>query len=391
LNNFQKYNGPVSTFEFSFFVVFRGYFMPIVLIEEDKILRVIEAILDPRVSLERLAAFADFNSTAVDDFPEWLAQTRRDLVGLCPSEVRFVKTQEELLEHLPDADVLITEGLKVGERELLRAPKLRVIHQFGTQVSHIDTKSCSKRGIALQTLRRRTNIAMAEHTMMLCLNLAKRFAFANRWVSVDDLNRHGVQYKPYDTRFTPNANYMRLSDLRTLHGSNLGLLGFGEIAQEVSKMAQVFGMNVLCHKANPLDEAEQARHGVKCVSLHELLERSEFLSLHVPLTESTRAMVGHAELMRMPKGSFLINTARAAIVEHDALVQALQCEHIAGAAFDVHYSEPVESDEVLLSLPNFLATPHVGGASRMNVLMDIKTLLQNCLPLISSQLHLSIT
>jgi len=365
--------------------------MPIVLIEEDKILRVIEAILDPRVSLERLAAFADFNSTAVDDFPEWLAQTRRDLVGLCPSEVRFVKTQEELLEHLPDADVLITEGLKVGERELLRAPKLRVIHQFGTQVSHIDTKSCSKRGIALQTLRRRTNIAMAEHTMMLCLNLAKRFAFANRWVSVDDLNRHGLQYKPYDTRFTPNANYMRLSDLRTLHGSNLGLLGFGEIAQEVSKMAQVFGMNVLCHKANPLDEAEQARHGVKCVSLHELLERSEFLSLHVPLTESTRAMVGHAELMRMPKGSFLINTARAAIVEHDALVQALQCEHIAGAAFDVHYSEPVESDEVLLSLPNFLATPHVGGASRMNVLMDIKTLLQNCLPLISSQLHLSIT
>jgi len=365
--------------------------MPIVLIEEDKILRVIEAILDPRVSLERLAAFADFNSTAVDDFPEWLAQTRRDLVGLCPSEVRFVKTQEELLEHLPDADVLITEGLKVGERELLRAPKLRVIHQFGTQVSHIDTKSCSKRGIALQTLRRRTNIAMAEHTMMLCLNLAKRFAFANRWVSVDDLNRHGLQYKPYDTRFTPNANYMRLSDLRTLHGSSIGLLGFGEIGQEVSKMAQVFGMNVLCHKANPLDEAEQARHGVKCVSFHELLERSEFLSLHVPLTESTRAMVGHAELMRMPKGSFLINTARAAIVEHDALVQALQCEHIAGAAFDVHYSEPVESDEVLLSLPNFLATPHVGGASRMNVLMDIKTLLQNCLPLISSQLHLSIT
>lgn len=381
----------MSTFELSFFVVFRGYFMPIVLIEEDKILRVIEAILDPRVSLERLAAFADFNSTAVDDFPEWLAQTRRDLVGLCPSEVRFVKTQEELLEHLPDADVLITEGLKVGERELLRAPKLRVIHQFGTQVSHIDTKSCSKRGIALQTLRRRTNIAMAEHTMMLCLNLAKRFAFANRWVSVDDLNRHGLQYKPYDTRFTPNANYMRLSDLRTLHGSNIGLLGFGEIAQEVSKMAQVFGMNVLCHKANPLDEAEQARHGVKCVSFHELLERSEFLSLHVPLTESTRAMVGHTELMRMPKGSFLINTARAAIVEHDALVQALQCEHIAGAAFDVHYSEPVESDEVLLSLPNFLATPHVGGASRMNVLMDIKTLLQNCLPLISSQLHLSIT
>ena len=146
--------------------------MPIVLIEEDKILRVIEAILDPRVSLERLAAFADFNSTAVDDFPEWLAQTRRDLVGLCPSEVRFVKTQEELLEHLPDADVLITEGLKVGERELLRATKLRVIHQFGTQVSHIDTKACSKRGIAIQTLRRRTNIAMAEHTMMLCLNLS---------------------------------------------------------------------------------------------------------------------------------------------------------------------------------------------------------------------------
>jgi len=364
--------------------------MPIILIEEDKILRTIEVILDTRVSLERLAAFADFNSTAVDDFPGWLAQTRQDLVGLYPSEVRFVKTREELLEHLPDAEVLITEGLKVGDYELSRAKKLRVIQQFGTHVSHIDQESCFKRGVVVKTLRRRTNIAMAEHTMMLCLNLARRFMYVNQLVSEDDLSRHDMHYKPYDTRFTPNANYMRLTDLRTLYGSCIGLIGFGEIAQEVAKMAQVFGMNVLCHKAHPLTASQEELFGVKCVSLNELLERSEFLSIHVPLNEGTFDLIGEAQLMRMPKGSFLINTARATIVNHDALVKALQCQHIAGAAFDVHYSEPVKSDEILRRFPNFLATPHVGGASRMNVLIDIKTLLQNCMPFVSNQFHFSI-
>ena len=365
--------------------------MPIILIEEDKILRLIELILDPRATLERLAAFADFNSTAIDDFPGWLAQTRQDLVGLYPSEIRFVKTQEELLKNLPEADVLITESLKVGEQELSRAKKLRVIQHFGTQLTHIDQDACFKRGVAIKTLRRRTNIAMAEHTMMLALNLARRFAFSNQLISEDDLSRHGIQYKPYDTRFTPNANYMRLTDLRTLYGSSIGLLGFGEIGQEVGKMAQVFGMNVLCHKSRALSQSEEAFFGVKCVSLNELLERSDFLSIHAPLTEDTFNLIDEDQLMRMPKGSFLINTARATIVNHDALVKALQCKHIAGAGFDVHYSEPVENDEILRSLPNFLATPHIGGASRMNVLIDIKTLLQNCLPFISSQLHFSVT
>jgi len=219
-------------------------FMPVILIEDDKILRVIEAILDPRVSIERLAAFADFNSTAVEDFSDWLNQTRRALPDLVPSELRFIKTPSELKAHLKDADLLITESLSVGAQELSQAPRLRFIQQFGTQTSHLDLSACAQRGVRVKSLRRRTNIAMAEHTMMLCLNLAKRFTLANQLVSVEDLACHGMDYKPYDTRFTPNANYMRLTDLRTLNGSVLSLLGFGEIAQEVAKLAQAFGMTV---------------------------------------------------------------------------------------------------------------------------------------------------
>lgn len=352
--------------------------MPVILIEDDKILRVIEAIVDPKVSIERLKAFADFNSTAVEDFSDWLAQTRRAIPALVPSELRFIKSQSDLHAHLKDADLLITESLGVSALELSMAPRLQFIQQFGTQTAHLDQPACAQAGVQLKSLRRRTNIAMAEHTMMLCLNLAKRFTLANRLVSEEDLDAHGMHYKPYDTRFTPNANYMRLTDLRTMNGSTLCLLGFGEIAQEVSRLAQAFGMRVLCHKSTPLTQLEEERYGVKCVGLAELLSSADFLSIHVPMTEKTRNMIAHEELAAMPKGSFLINTARAAIVDHDALVNALQSEHLAGAAFDVHYTEPVQANEVLRTFNNFLATPHIGGASRLNVLKDIQEVLQNC-------------
>jgi len=352
--------------------------MPVILIEDDKILRVIEAVLDPKVSIERLAAFADFNSTAIDDFSDWLAQTRRSVTGLVPSELRFIKSPSDLRAHLKDADVLITESLGVTSLELSMATSLKFIQQFGTQLAHIDHLACTQAGVTVKTIRRRTNIAMAEHTMMLCLNLAKRFTLANRLVSEEDLIPHGMNYKPYDTRFTPNANYMRLTDLRTLNGSTLSLLGFGEIAQEVARLAQAFGMRVLCHKSTPLTAMEEEHFGVKCVSFAELLSDADFLSVHVPLTDRTRSMLGQQELLAMPKGSYLINTARAAVVEHDALVSALQSGHLGGAAFDVHYTEPVNTIEVLRKFDNFLATPHVGGASRLNVLRDIQDVLQNC-------------
>lgn len=352
--------------------------MPVILIEDDKILRVIEAVLDPKVSIERLAAFADFNSTAIDDFSDWLAQTRRSVPGLVPSELRFIKSPSDLRAHLKDADVLITESLGVTSLELSMATSLKFIQQFGTQLAHIDHLACTQAGVTVKTIRRRTNIAMAEHTMMLCLNLAKRFTLANRLVSEEDLIPHGMNYKPYDTRFTPNANYMRLTDLRTLNGSTLSLLGFGEIAQEVARLAQAFGMRVLCHKSTPLTPMEEEHFGVKCVSFAELLSDADFLSVHVPLTDRTRSMLGQQELLAMPKGSYLVNTARAAVVEHDALVSALQSGHLGGAAFDVHYTEPVNTNEVLRKFDNFLATPHVGGASRLNVLRDIQDVLQNC-------------
>lgn len=352
--------------------------MPVILIEDDKILRVIEAILDPKVSIERLAAFADFNSTAVDDFSAWLSETRQSIPNLLPSNLIFIRSQTELQAHLRQADFLITESLKVCALELSMAPNLKFIQQFGTQTAHLDVLACERSGVQVKSLRRRTNVAMAEHTMMLCLNLAKRFTLANQLVSEEDLKPHGMHYKPYDTRFTPNANYMRLTDLRTLSGATLGLLGFGEIAQEVSRLAQAFGMKVLCHKARPLTAKEEEDFGVQCVPLKELLVKSEFLSIHVPMSEKTQGMISHSELLSMPKGAYLINTARAAIVDHDALVKVLTNGHLAGAAFDVHYTEPVKADEILRTLPNFLATPHVGGASRLNVLRDIQDVLRNC-------------
>jgi phosphoglycerate dehydrogenase-like enzyme len=104
---------------------------------------------------------------------------------------------------------------------------------------------------------------------------------------------------------------------------------------------------------------------------------SDFISIHVPFSEKTKDLIDDQAFDLMKASAFLINTARAQIVNHDALVKALKRKKIAGAAFDVHYTEPIESSEELLDLPQFIATPHVGGASRMNGLMDAETLLMH--------------
>ena len=349
--------------------------MPLIIVEEDRILRLIQVILDPQTTTERMSAFADFNSTDQADFPGWLEQIRGKLPRLFPATVQLVNSQEELQKHLPNAEVVIVESLEMGETELKLGEKLKVVYQFGTLTDNINLVACKQWAIPVFTLRRRTNIAMTEHTMMLVLALAKRLQTITKRLTAAQLVESGAPFRPYDTRHTAGANYARIPDLRTLHDSSLGLLGFGQIGREVAKLANAFGLTVFYHKKNRLSKAEENELQVTYCEFDELFIKSDFLSVHVPYSEKTKDLIGTAQFNLMKPGSYLINTSRAHIVNHDALVEALHSRRLAGAAADVHYKEPVEEAEPLLQLQQVIMTPHLGGGSRMNGLKDAEEML----------------
>jgi len=349
--------------------------MPRIIVEEDRVLRLIQVILDPKASPERIAAFADYNSTDVSDFSNWLQNLRHEIPDLYPSDITFVTSQEELLDSLQEAEIVIVESLQIGKPQLDIATKLRLVYNFGSNTGNIDSEACLKSSIPVFTVRRRTNIAMAEHTLMFILALAKRLPLINGLLTKERLADAGFAYRQYDTRHTAAANFGRIPELRTLHDCTLGLLGLGEIGLEVARLARSFGMQVLYNKRSRLSKDQEMTLGVQYRPFDELFAQSDFLSVHVPSSEETKNLVWENELHQMKKGSFLINTSRANIVNHDALVNALDSNHLAGAGCDVHYTEPVESSEPLLQHKNVILTPHLGGGSRMNGLLDAQTML----------------
>ena len=351
--------------------------MPLILVEEDRVLRLIQVILDPQTTAERLAAFADFNSTDQADFSGWLSEIRASLKTLYPSEVKLINSQEEMHQHLPNADVVIVESLNFGETELALAKKLSVVYKFGTNLDNVDQQACKNHVVPFFSLRRRTNTAMAEHTMMCILALAKRLPLINGLITKDRLAAANYSFRPYDTRHTAGANFARVPQLITLKGCTLGLLGCGEIGQEVALMAKAFGMKTLYHKRQVLSPEQETSLGLEYRSFDDLFFESTFLSVHVPFSDATKDLVNASSLARMPKGSFLINTSRAPIVNHDALVDALNSGQLAGAACDVHYTEPATENEPLLSMNQVILSPHLGGGSRMNGLLDATEMLLN--------------
>jgi phosphoglycerate dehydrogenase-like enzyme len=345
----------------------------LIVAEEDRVLRLVQVLLDDNAPAERVAAFDDYMAHDVPDPPAWRAQLRARLPGLFPVQVRLVDTPEALRRALPDADALIVESLSVDQAMLDAAPRLRCVQQFGAQLGHIDTAACAARGIPVRTLRRRTNTAVAEQTIALLLALAKRIPWLDGKVTAARAElAGGVPFRPYDRRHTSGANYARVGGIREVRGARLGLLGMGEIAEEVARMARGLGLQLLYHKRTRLGAEDEARLGLAYVSLEGLFAESDYLSIHVPLDTHTRGMVGEALLGRMKPGAFLINTARAEIVDEAALLRAVQSGRLGGLALDVHYSEPVADDHALLGHPDVILLPHTAGGSRLNNLADME-------------------
>jgi D-3-phosphoglycerate dehydrogenase / 2-oxoglutarate reductase len=252
-------------------------------------------------------------------------------------------TRDELCAILPDYDALIVRSQVQVDAGLIAAgTRLMVIGRAGVGVDNVDLDAATRAGIMVVNAPTGNTIAAAEHTLALLYGLARRTAPADASVRRGEWKR---------TEFTGLE----------LRGRTLGIVGLGKIGQAIAVRAIAMEMHVLA--VDPYVTAEQAaNHGVELVEFDEVLRRSDVLTVHVPLSRSTRNLIGRSAIAKLKPGSIILNVARGGVVDEAAVAEALESGHLGGAGIDVFEHEP-PTESPLLGAPNTLLTPHLGAST----------------------------
>src|SRR5258708_1231015 len=349
---------------------------PVLIVEDDVWARMIGVVLDPTTSNERWTAFADFVSPDLPDFRAWCDKVKTAAKSLYPSDVRLVKSQDELQSNLAAAEAIVTESLKIGPAELALAPRLKVVHKYGAILRNVDVTACGSRGIRVLAGRRRGNISCAEHAFALMLMLARRMNDLNGLISIEQITAGGRSYTPFDTRHTPGANWGRFSGMRTLSGSTLGIIGLGEIGREIAMRAAAFGMTPHSFQRTQLRQDDERILNRSYAPLELLLAESDWIIPQLPLDASTLGLINRERLNLVKPGACIVNVSRAELIDRAALLDALRSGHLGGFALDPLYAEPGRADDELLSFDTVVLTPHMAGSPRFNGLQDIEDVIE---------------
>lgn len=266
--------------------------------------------------------------------------------------IDFIKNDEPLIPQIMDAEIIINSFNKIDRNLIDSCPKLKLVQQSGIGVDGIDIDYCTEKDIYVANVPLANAISVAEHTFLLMLYLCKNIKL-DPLQSVSSTGRF-VRREPDKIGFE-------------LQGKNLLIIGLGVTGIEVAKRAKAFGMKVTAITKHPFtktvggDKKYFVDYLYGIDKLVDVLPKADIVSIHTPLNQETENMIGKKELDLMKKSAYLVNVARAPIVSREALLGSLVNKNIAGAAFDVFWEEPADTDDPLLKLENFVLTPHLAG------------------------------
>lgn len=281
-------------------------------------------LVTDRVALSGLGPLVDgegFEVTAVDD-----------------------SASGEFTSALGAADALIVRSATRVTRQLLaEAPRLKAVGRAGVGVDNVDVAAATDHGIAVFNAPGGNTIAAAELTVALLISVARKIPAAEASVRSGRWDRS--EFKGVELR-----------------GKTLGLIGAGRIGSEVAVRCKAFDMHVIAYDPY-LSPTRAEGLGIEMVGFEDVIHRSDFVSIHVPLTEETRGMIGVDALSQMKRSAFVVNSSRGGVVDEEALAKALHNGDLAGAALDVYETEPLPSDSPLRMAPNLVLTPHLGAST----------------------------
>ena len=300
--------------------------------------------------------------TIPDDFPPVVTSSAAEKEIRSLGELKIfcskAETEDELIERLKESEVALSTRAftHLSGHVLASCPRLKMISILGAGTDNVDLKIAAELGITVTNTPGANALAVAEHTVALLFSLARQIPLLDREVRT--------------------GNWPRV-DMIQLSGKVMGLLGLGAIGGHVARLARALGMEVIAWTLHPSPERAE-KSGVRFASREELLKYSDVISLHLRLNDETRGFLRQEDFDRMKPSAFLINTARAALIEPGALYEALRLGTIGGAALDVFDREPLPADDPLTDLPNLVLTAHCAAltpeAIRNSLMMAIENI-----------------
>ncbi len=272
--------------------------------------------------------------------------------------LKFQTTAEnEFQAHAAQADVIVVNKVKIGEKELISAPNLKLICIAATGFDNIDIKACKQRGVGVCNVVGYSTNCVAQLTLSMVLSLYTHLPEYSHFVQSGEYTRRGIA-----NRLSPTYH--------EIAGKTWGIVGFGNIGKQVGKIAKALGCRILVHKKTPITDWE-------CVDFETICQQSDILSFHVPLNEKTRGMLDARHIQMLKKDAIVINVARGAVIDEEAIANAILQDKIGGIGIDVYTTEPIPEEhpfQVIKDKPNVCLTPHMawgGYETRMRLLTDI--------------------